>query len=77
MILYKKPKTYCNYSKYTFYLFSQNNPNIQENNIFGAKLPRDDWNAFDCIRGDASLETNKIEENLGKATRHGFKNETK
>lgn len=32
---------------------------------------------MDCIRGDASLETNKIEENLGKATRHGFRNETK
>lgn len=56
---------------------SQTNPYIKEDTVFGGKLIRDEWNAFDCIRGDANLETNKIEENLGRATKHGFKNETK
>lgn len=53
------------------------NPYINGKTIYGSKLPRDDWNAYDCMRGDASLETNKIEQNLGRATKHGFKNETK
>lgn len=45
--------------------------------MFGTVLPRDEWNAYDCIKGQDTLESALAEENLGKSTRHGFRNQTK
>ncbi len=41
------------------------------------KLPKDDWNAYDCIKGQDSLDCILRDESLGRATRFGFRNEVR
>lgn len=41
------------------------------------KLPKDAWNAYDCIKGQDSLDSIMKDDSLGRATRFGFRNEVK
>ena len=51
---------------------------VDPNQIFGVNTkPDDEWHAKECIRGDASFKECYDDGTLGRATRFGFRNQTR
>jgi len=56
----------------------QTNPHVGSDFVYGFKpKEKEPWDASKCLRGDPIVSQVKEDENLGKSTKHGFRNSTK